>query len=55
MVINQETGARTSIYLCTTPFTDVRSGEYYNDDTRWKEMDRKARNQENVKLLWQMS
>lgn len=43
-VKDRETGARTSLYLCQTAFDQIRSGEYYDSDTRWKEMDRKGRN-----------
>ena len=34
--VNNETGARTSLYLSRIPFEQIRSGEYYNDDTKLK-------------------
>ena len=33
----------------------MKSGEYYNDDSRVKEMDKKGRDQAIVKRLWELS
>ena len=55
IIIDQEEGARTSLYLSRTPFGEIRSGEYYDADTRLKEMDRRGRNIEDVNTLWKMS
>ena len=55
MLIENEEGARTQIYLCNADFGEIRNGEYYNDDTRWKEMDKRGRNMEDVEKLWKMS
>ena len=41
---NQEEGSQTSVYLCRLAFGELRSGEYYDSDTRVKEMNKRARN-----------
>jgi len=41
--------------LSNIPFGEIKSGEYYNDDTRLVEMDKRGRKQEDVSKLWAMS
>ena len=50
-----DSGASTSLYLSRLPFSELRSGEYYDDDNSHKEMDKKGRDMALVDKLWQMS
>ena len=52
---NQAEGAQTSLHLCRIPFEELRSGEYYDCDTRHKEMDERGRVKANVTGLWKKS
>ena len=53
--IQNQDGAKTSLYLCRTPFPSIQSGEYYDCDTKKKEMDQKGRNMNLVRKLWEQS
>ena len=41
---NSKNGAKTSLHLCRIPFEEIKSGEYYDSDTKHKEMDKRGRN-----------
>ena len=55
MVVESQGGATSTLHVCRIPYEEVKSGEYYDDDSSHKEMDKKGRDQELVKKLWQIS
>ena len=55
IVKQSEGGSASTLHVCRIPFEELKSGEYYDDDTKHKEMDKKGRDQELVKKLWQIS
>ena len=50
-----EGGAESTLHVSRIPFEQLKSGEYYDDDCRLTEMDKKGRDQNLVKRLWEIS
>ena len=55
LFVDTETGAKTSLHLSQIPLEEIKSGEYYDNDRCVKEMDKKGRDMELVRKLWEMS
>lgn len=55
LFVQPDVGARTSLHLSRTPFEEIKSGEYYDEDATHKEMDKRGRDMEIVKKLWEIS
>jgi hypothetical protein len=53
--LTREQGAVSTLALFRRGFEEVRNGEYYDESGRWKDMDQRGRNQEDVEKLWKMS
>ena len=40
MVVESQGGATRTLHVCRIPYEEVKSGEYYDDDSSHKEMDK---------------
>ena len=48
MFVDNETGARTSLFLSRTDFASLKSGAYYDDNTELGKMCETGRNKDDV-------
>ena len=53
--VNNERGARTSLFVSRIPFEQLQSGAYYHSDTSIKEVNRLANDRNETKKLWEYS
>jgi len=53
--VSPENGARTSLYLSRNGFEQLKSGQYYDDDTTIGEMNPLGSNKAAVDSLWAIS
>ena len=53
-LVSNEKGARTSLFLSRVPFSELKSGAYYDSDTSVADVNGIAENREECEKLWKV-
>jgi len=55
LYVDNEAGARTSLFLSRVKFEEIRSGAYYDSNTALKEMNPLGNDKKEIQRLWELS